>query len=650
MAFTGLVVAMLGVASFVIINGGKEGRGRYTADPPPRGAPPGPPRLVARPAGRLRARVEAASAVALDGKRVLLLGGLDGASSSRRDVSVFARRREVRVGRLPAAVHDAAVVRLGGLVYLFGGGQSASSDAIVQVDPRTGASRRAGRLPEARSDLGAATLGDTAYLVGGFNGTRALGSVLAWRPGHRARRVTRLPVGLRYAAVTAVAGRLIIAGGSTPRGPSRAVYRFDPSRDRLTRLSTLAAPVTHAAAVSLAGYAYIVGGRGSESGAPGRDILAIDTVTGRVSPAGRLPGGLSDPAAVSFADHALLAGGHGTSGPHATVTLLRAELTGRRGVSDGPTGALAPGSDPRVLPGNLLIADRANNRLLEVDPQGRVRWQFPRRGDLRRGETFRAPDDAFFTADGRRIVATQEDDFAISVIDVRRRRIVYRYGAPGIPGSGPNRLYNPDDAIPVRRGLIVSADIKNCRLLTLRPPSHRSVRQLGKPGACAHAPPRSFGSPNGAFPTADGGLVVTEITGNWVDFLDRGGKLIGATHPPSFAYPSDTNQVSANRFLSVDYTRPGAIEIFDRQGQVTWRFHPTGKHALDHPSIALPLPNGDILATDDFNHRVIVVDPHRHRIVWQYGHLGRAGRGPGYLDVPDGVDLAPPHSVANRVR
>jgi hypothetical protein len=57
------------------------------------------------------------------------------------------------------------------------------------------------------------------------------------------------------------------------------------------------------------------------------------------------------------------------------------------------------------------------------------------------------------------------------------------------------------------------------------------------------------------------------------------------------------------------------------------------------------LPGGDILLNDDFNHRVCVVDPATHRIVWQYGHTGVAGRGSGYLNDPDGVDLVPPDSL-----
>ena len=118
----------------------------------------------------------------------------------------------------------------------------------------------------------------------------------------------------------------------------------------------------------------------------------------------------------------------------------------------GSRGSLQPGSDPTVLPGPVLIADRDNNRLLEVSPAGRVLWRFPEPGDLAPGETFKLPDDAFFAPNRRDVVVTQEDDFVISVVDIARRRIVYRYGHPGVPGSEPGYVHNPDDAMldPVR--------------------------------------------------------------------------------------------------------------------------------------------------------------------------------------------------------
>jgi hypothetical protein len=313
----------------------------------------------------------------------------------------------------------------------------------------------------------------------------------------------------------------------------------------------------------------------------------------------------------------------------------------------GPTANLASGSNPSVLPGPVLIADRDNNRLLEVSPQGRVLWRFPKSGDLAPGQTFLVPDDAFFAANGQQIVATQEEDFAISVVGVTRRRIVYRYGHAGVPGSAPNYLDNPDDAMLTPSGDLMLADIKNCRLLVIRPPAHRPLRQLGVTGDCEHGR-GSYGSPNGAFPMTGGDTAVTEINGDWLDVLTPSGRRVSATHPPGFSYPSDTNEVRPGLFLSADYTYPGALETFTGGGQLRWRYEPRRAEALDHPSLALPLPNGDIVANDDRNDRVIVVDPRTNKIVWQYGHTHNPGSGEGFLSNPDGVDLAPPYSLTQR--
>jgi DNA-binding beta-propeller fold protein YncE len=313
-------------------------------------------------------------------------------------------------------------------------------------------------------------------------------------------------------------------------------------------------------------------------------------------------------------------------------------------------GELAPGSDPTALPGPVLIADKLNNRLLVVDPEGRVRWQFPRPGDLPPGMTFRIPDDAFFTSDGRQIIATQEDDFVISVVDVATHRIVWRYGVPGIAGSAPNLLWNPDDAILLPDSTVVAADIKNCRLIKIPYGQHAVSWQAGRPGHCRHDPPATYGSPNGMFPASGGGFVVTEINGDWVDGIDANGNVQWTTHAPGVTYPSDTNEIAPNQYLTVDYSTPGQIETFTNSGQLLWRYEPGGADRMSHPSLALPLPNGDVLATDDYNHRVIVVDPRTNRIRWQYGHTGVAGTAPGYLDNPDGADLLPPYAHIDATR
>jgi DNA-binding beta-propeller fold protein YncE len=344
--------------------------------------------------------------------------------------------------------------------------------------------------------------------------------------------------------------------------------------------------------------------------------------------------------------------GHADTVRNARIGVLSATTRGRLNASrheaTTATSNLQPGSNPSVLPGPVLIADRDNNRLLEVSPEGRVLWRFPAPGDLAPGQTFLLPDDAFFSPDGRQVVVTQEDDSAISVVDLATNRIVFRYGHPGVPGSEPGYVDNPDDAMLMPSGDLLSADIKNCRVLVIHPPAHQPLRQLGETGTCEHDLGVSYGSPNGAFPMTNGDTAITEINGDWLDVIAPNGKPVLDTHPPGFTYPSDTNQVRPGLFLSVDYTEPGAIETFTNTGELSWRYEPTGAAALDQPSLAVPLPNGDILANDDKNDRVIVVDPHTNKIVWQYGHTHVSGSHEGFLSNPDGVDLAPPYSLDER--
>ena len=308
----------------------------------------------------------------------------------------------------------------------------------------------------------------------------------------------------------------------------------------------------------------------------------------------------------------------------------------------GP-GHIAVGSDPRALPGDVLIADEDNRRLLLVDPYGRIRWLFPGPGALGRGQVFGPPDDAFVSADGRSIVATQEIYQTISVIDIATGRITRRYGQPGVPGSGPGYFSHPDDAMQLPGGQVLAADILNCRIVLL---SARGITgQFGSTSACGHAPPRQFAQPNGAFPVRDGRLLITEILGDWVDEMSLDGRVYWSAHPPGVRYPSDANEVSPGRYVVADYSYPGQVVIFSRTGQLVWRFRPAGAAALNHPSLALPLPDGNILVNDDYNDRVIVISTKTNRIVWQYGHNGVPGSAPGYLDNPDGVDLAPPDSL-----
>jgi YVTN family beta-propeller protein len=285
-------------------------------------------RVVPLPAGTLAAPVQDAAAAPFGGGAVLV-GGLTPADTSSDAIATVTRAGSRRVGTLPGALHDAAAATIGRTSYLFGGGNGvAQLDAILAVDPRTGASEPAGSLPAPSSDQSGAAIGRTAYIVGGYTGSHWLDTIVAWRPGGRARVVAHLPHALRYAAVAAAGGRLVIAGGSLESGAaSDAVYSWTPGAPRVVRLGRLPAPTTHAAAAAIGGVAIVAGGRGASVGTPTARIVAVDR--SRIRVVGTLPQPLSDLAAVSTKEGILLAGGRGASGTTGQVTRLVPSTTTR---------------------------------------------------------------------------------------------------------------------------------------------------------------------------------------------------------------------------------------------------------------------------------------------------------------------------------
>jgi hypothetical protein len=315
----------------------------------------------------------------------------------------------------------------------------------------------------------------------------------------------------------------------------------------------------------------------------------------------------------------------------------------------GPASRIAasagPGSDARAktsgapFRGRLLIADRGNNRLLVVNARKRVLWRYPGSRPAPRGG-FYFPDDAFFIDHGRGIISNEEQNEAVVELGYPSGRLTRSLGHPGIIGTGPGYFHEPDDAYLLRDGTVTVADAQNCRVVFLGP--SRRASQIGTTGSCVHDPPKSLASPNGDTPLANGDVLVSEVNGSYIDELTRGGRLVWSIQLP-IAYPSDPQQLGPNRYLVADYSRPGGVYEFDRQGHILWSYRPaSGPRMLDHPSLAERFPGGLIAVTDDYRDRVVLIDPHTKRIVWQYGRAARPGTGPDRLRIPDGFDLLAP--------
>jgi outer membrane protein assembly factor BamB len=325
-----------------------------------------------------------------------------------------------------------------------------------------------------------------------------------------------------------------------------------------------------------------------------------------------------------------------------------------------------PGPAGKALPYPVLIADRGNNRMLEVTPTKQVIWQFPPPSGAPSGTAFGYDDDTFFTPDGRSVITNEEDESAISVVDYYTQRQTWTYGHFGTAGYYNNHLNYPDDAYRLANGMTIVADIRNCRELFIDPRGH-VVAQWGvnqqpwqhycQTSITNRAQTSLLGYPNGDTPQPNGDILMSIINGNWVVLFAPDGRTIWKAQVPDIPdngcqYLSDAQLLPDGDVLVADYAGPtqnpagcppvpGKVIIFNpHTGHVDWLYDAAQPPAeLDHPSLAEMLPNGNIILNDDYNDRVIVIDYRTKRIIWQYGHDGQPGTAPGYLNTPDGLAL-----------
>lgn len=309
------------------------------------------------------------------------------------------------------------------------------------------------------------------------------------------------------------------------------------------------------------------------------------------------------------------------------------------GSQPGTASAYEAASKRTGLPGYLLIADRGNDRILIVNPQGQIVFRYPTAEDLAKGRKLIFDDDTFVEPGGQALITNEEDNHAVVQVTLADHSMQVLFGHPGEPGSDRTHMHTPDDAYMLPDGSFTVADAYNCRILFVR--AHAIIRQFGSSAVCRHEPPSYLGPVNGDTPLPGGGVLVSEVQGSWIDDISASGRLVYAFKAP-VSYPSDPQPLPGGRILLADYATPGHVLILNHQGRVLWRYGPAqGPGELNHPSLAMPLPNGDIAVNDDYRDRVLIIDPRTNQIVWQYGHTETAGTGQGYLNTPDGMDFIP---------
>lgn len=118
----------------------------------------------------------------------------------------------------------------------------------------------------------------------------------------------------------------------------------------------------------------------------------------------------------------------------------------------------------QLVNGNILITDRDNHRVIEVQPTGTsggtIVWQYGQTGVLGSGvNQLRFPQEAIRLANGNTMIV---DLFNHRVIEVKTddyphwtsSSIVWQQGQTGVPGSGWNQLEGPYDVEEIWQGVL----------------------------------------------------------------------------------------------------------------------------------------------------------------------------------------------------
>ncbi|MFN8217784.1 MAG: PQQ-binding-like beta-propeller repeat protein [Solirubrobacterales bacterium] len=650
-----LPAAILLLAVFLVVRGlGGSGTGA-PAGAAGNGAAATPRILTARTAADpLPAPISGATAVRVPAG-TLVLGGLDATETSVAGVFLDRQGELKPAGALAGPLHDAAATLLGDRVLVFGGGTATSTDTVQALPASIGSpggeaeatATVVGHLPAPRSDLSAVAVGGRAYVLGGYDGTELDPAVLATADGSSFDQVARLPVPARYLAVAAVGGRIFAFGGETGEGQATdAIQEVDPARGTARVVGHLPSPVSHAAAVVLGGAVYVLGGERA-GGEPTAAAWRFDPGGGRLARAPHLPLAVAAAAAAGDGHTATLAGGTGSGGEilDTLVSLgLRRARPKHAAAAAADSAPAAGGAAAAPFKGSLMIADRGNNRIIVVNNRKQILWRFPSPAHPAPPGGFYFPDDAFFIHGGHGIISNEEQNERIVQLAYPSGKLLWSYGHPGVTGSEPGYLHEPDDAYLLKGGEVTVADAQNCRVLRISP-GKRVLHTFGDPSGCFHEPPGYLGSPNGDTPLANGDMLISEVNGSYIDEITPQGKVVWSVQLP-ISYPSDPQQLGRDRYLVVDYANPGGIYKFDRAGHLLWSYRPeSGPGRLNHPSLAERLPGGDIAVNDDYRNRVVIIDPRTRKIVWQYGVTGHPGTGPDHLHIPDGFDLLAPNGT-----
>jgi hypothetical protein len=311
--------------------------------------------------------------------------------------------------------------------------------------------------------------------------------------------------------------------------------------------------------------------------------------------------------------------------------------------------------------GNYLIADQFNNRVIEVEPDGEVVWQFGRGPADFTEASIVGTNDAQRVGDftlmaGTGIPAGQPEapdcispsgcpDNRVILVN-RYGRIVWQYGQFGVSGSGPDLLNTPvqntwlpgedehdnrdDRWSEFPHGHVLITDQGNERIIEVD--LHKNiVWQYGTTGVIGNGP-NQLSNPNSAELLENGHILIADENNNRAIEVDRNLNIIHSyTAGGTVSGVAFASRLENGHTLLTDSNNSRIVEV-DGNDQMVWQYFTNTDPSSNNnrpgggplPTRAVRLKNGHTLISDQYNHRVIEVDKDKE-IVRTFGKINMLG-------------------------
>jgi cysteine synthase len=300
-------------------------------------------------------------------------------------------------------------------------------------------------------------------------------------------------------------------------------------------------------------------------------------------------------------------------------------------------------------PGNILITDQFNNRVIEIDRAGNIVWQFGNGPGDHSANAITGTNDAervgsltLMSGTGTPAGTTRycKDgcaDNRVLLVD-QAGSIVWQYGQFGVTGFGSNQLNTPVQNTFLPNGNVLITDQGNERIIEVQRSDNSIVWQYGQNGVVGIGRDQ-LSNPNAAELLPNGHILISDENNN---------RAIEVTHTtPSRIVATFTAQgtVSGVAFASrltngntliTDSNNARIVEV-DSKDNVVWQYftnNRSGSNPAPLPTRAVRLANGDTLISDQFNDQVIeITTTTSPTIVASYGMINAPGYSPSNANV-----------------